>query len=78
MDTPQPTQEQCAAAKRVQEIMLHEANLLSAEGVGPHEMIAGMGSAVADVIATAWGQAAVARWFATQADLIATLQGPRH
>jgi hypothetical protein len=77
-DPNEPTRRQCADAERVQAQMLHEANLLASEGVGPHEIVAGMGSALADVIATSWGQAAVAQWFASQASLIQQLQRPAH
>jgi hypothetical protein len=70
MPQRKPSPRQCANARRVQEAILHEVNLLSNEGIGPHELVAGLGSALADVIGTSWGDPMVAHWFAEQAQML--------
>lgn len=64
--TDETTEQQRADALKTQRAVLNEANLLSAEGLAPQEIVAGMGAAIADVIATHWGQEAVGRWFHKQ------------
>lgn len=73
-----PTPEQCARAARVQRQLMAEVSLLACEGVSPHEMIAGLGATIADVLTTAWGPTAVAPWFKNQAAMIESLQRPQH
>ncbi|MBU2340023.1 MAG: hypothetical protein KKE77_02120 [Alphaproteobacteria bacterium] len=75
-DYPMPTKEQQDRAERVQHAVIAELNLLAREGVSNAELLAGMGSAVADLITCTAGPVAVAPWFERQAELVRELQRP--
>lgn len=71
---PTPTGEQQDRAERTQHAICAELNLLSREGVTIPELLAGIGSATADLITCTAGAEAVAPWFERQARLIRELQ----
>lgn len=74
-DYPMPTDEQQDRAERVQIAVIAELNLLAREGVTNAELLAGVGSAVADLITCTAGPLHVAPWFERQAQLVRELQG---
>ena len=73
---PTPTPEQQARCERVQQALCNELNLQAREGATPIELLAGAGSAVADLITCTAGPEHVAQWFERQAELVRELQKP--
>lgn len=69
-----PSKQQQDQCLEVSKAMTREANLQIREGVDAPVLIAGMGSAVADTIASLIGPHAVAPWFEKQAAMIRELQ----
>lgn len=69
------TQEQIDQAKRVEDTLCNELNLLAREGVPVPILLSALGTVIADLLTCQTGPQSVAPWFARQADLIASLQG---
>lgn len=67
----EPTADEARLAERVQHELIDAMNLLGREGIDPRIILAGAGSAVADLVASRFGMHAVPRWFATQAKITA-------
>lgn len=74
VEHPAATEEMNARSYRVQVALIDELNRQSSEGASTHELVAGIGAATADLIATRVGPHAVAKWFQAQADIIAQLE----
>lgn len=72
----EPTADQIALTKRVEEAVCNEMNLLSREGVPVACILTGLGMAIADLLTCQRGSESVAPWFQAQADMIAALQKP--
>jgi hypothetical protein len=65
----EPTPEQQEQAKRVQEAVARELELLAAEGVDPTLLIAGTSAAMTDLVRRAYGPQCVAPLLMRQARL---------
>lgn len=65
-----PTAQQRAQAELVQQDLIEEINRLIREGIDYRVVLAGVGSATADLIASTLGAAAVAPWHDMQAKLV--------
>lgn len=70
----EPTSEQLLQAERVQKVICGEINLLAGEGICLAALLAGLGTAVADLITSQRGAEHVAPWFDRNAQLVRQLQ----
>ena len=68
------TKEQKAAAAKVHFAVLHEMNLAGIEGASVAAILAGAGTAIADVITAKGGSERVAPWFEAQAPMLRKLE----
>lgn len=73
--TDQPTPEQHAHAVLVQNEIAEVLHRLSAEGIDTRVILAGLATATAAAVMTAWGPQAVPSWFDKQADMTRHLAG---
>lgn len=71
-----PTPEQERQAERVQTAVVAEINLLGRERIEPTVLLAGLTSALCDVLTSIYGVAVVERYFRDQADLIREVTRP--
>lgn len=71
----QPTAEQQAQAVLVQQEIAEVLHRLSAEGIDTRIILAGLSSATAAAVMTAWGPQAIPGWFDKQADMTRHLAG---
>ena len=74
----EPTDEQVAMTKRVEETVCNEMNLLAREGVPVACILTGLGISIADLLTCQSGPASVAPWFEAQARMIVDLQRGGH
>lgn len=74
----EPTDEQVAMTKRVEQTICNEMNLLAREGVPVACILTGLGIATADLLTCQSGAKSVAPWFAAQAKMIVDLQSGGH
>jgi hypothetical protein len=70
----EPSREQQEQALLAQNENIEVINRLVREGIDGRVDLAGLGSAAADTVTCLFGPRAVAAWFATQANIVVSLQ----
>lgn len=69
-----PNAEQEAQARLVQHDVVELINRLCLEGIDRRVIMAGLGTAIADLVTCTFGPSAVVPWFQKQADICADLR----